>query len=421
MNAIPTINVVIAVAFFLCYLYQFIYIPITWFKRIPPHRQPVPHRYAVLISARNEEAVLPQLIESIHSQTYDKQLITVFVIADNCTDGTAEAARQAGAVVYERQNQNLIGKGYALDELMCNIARDYPEDPFDGYFVFDADNVLNPDYVEEMNKTFSDGYQIITSYRNSKNFGDNWISAGYALWFLREAKYLNQARMALGTSCAVSGTGFLFSREIVRKNNGWPFYLLTEDIQFTVHSVVNGDIIGYCPTAIFYDEQPTSFRQSWRQRLRWSKGFLQVFRRYGLSLIKNCLCGNFSAYDMTMTTMPAMLLSFLGIVMNSAACIVGLATDNMPLCKMGLTVLADFFCGTYLTIFVVGLVTLVTEWRQIHTHTAKKVLYLFTFPLFMLTYIPIAFQSLYKRVTWTPIVHKRIKTVEDIQAGDRCE
>ena len=122
-----------------------------------------------------------------------------------------------------------------------------------------------------------------------------------------------------------------------------------------------------------------------------------------------------------MTTMPAMLLSFLGIVMNSAACIVGLATDNMPLCKMGLTVLADFFCGTYLTIFVVGLVTLVTEWRQIHTHTAKKVLYLFTFPLFMLTYIPIAFQSLYKRVTWTPIVHKRIKTVEDIQAGDRCE
>ena len=62
---------------------------------------------------------------------------------------------------------------------------------------------------------FSDGYQIVTSYRNSKNYGDNWISAGYALWFLRESRYLNHARFLLGTSCAVSGTGFLFSRRVL--------------------------------------------------------------------------------------------------------------------------------------------------------------------------------------------------------------
>ena len=86
--------------------------------------------------------------------------------------------------------------------------------------VFDADNVLDENYVAEMNKVFGSGYSVVNSYRNSKNYGSNWISAGYALWFLRESKYLNGARMQCGTSCAISGTGFLVSNEIIRENNG---------------------------------------------------------------------------------------------------------------------------------------------------------------------------------------------------------
>ena len=203
------------------------------------------------------------------------------MVADNCSDNTASLAREHGAIVYERFNTQQIGKGYAMDYLTQRIARDYGKNRFDGYFVFDADNLLKEDYIEEMNKTFSDGYQIVTSYRNSKNYGDNWISAGYAQWFLRESKYLNNARMLLGTSCAVSGTGFLFSREIFKKNRGWKFYLLTEDIEFTVNSVINGEKIGYCKTAVIYDEQPTTFKQSWNQRLRWARvlsaGVLQVW------------------------------------------------------------------------------------------------------------------------------------------------
>ena len=104
-----------------------------------------------------------------------------------------------------------VGKGYALQTLLGHLEQDYPAG-FDGYFVFDADNILDPDYIAAMNRTFSQGHDIVTSYRNSKNYGDNWISAGYALWFLRESRYLNHARSLLGTSCAVSGTGFLFSR-----------------------------------------------------------------------------------------------------------------------------------------------------------------------------------------------------------------
>ena len=136
-----------------------------------------------------------------------------------------------------------------------------------------------------MNKVFDSGYKVITSYRNSKNYDSNWISAGYSLWFLREAKYLNNSRMQLGTSCAISGTGFLVSAEIIRNNGGWIHHLLTEDIEFTVDSVIHGVKIGYAANAILYDEQPTLFRQSYNQRLRWAKGFYQVFAKYGLGLV----------------------------------------------------------------------------------------------------------------------------------------
>ncbi|MBQ7332335.1 MAG: glycosyltransferase, partial [Opitutales bacterium] len=239
------INMVLGVIFLVCYLYQFFYIAVPFFVKDKPHKPTVPHRFGVLISARNEENVLPLLLQSLNKQTYAREHFTVFVIADNCTDKTAAVARENGAVVYERFNKEQVGKGYALDFLYEKIVADYGDTHFDAYVVFDADNVLDPHYLEEMNKTFSDGYEVITSYRNSKNYGDNWIAAGYALWFLRESEYLNHARMLLGTSCAVSGTGFMFASKIIREVGGWKFFLLTEDIEFTVYNVVRGRKIGY--------------------------------------------------------------------------------------------------------------------------------------------------------------------------------
>ena len=69
-----------------------------------------------------------------------------------------------------------------------------------------------------MNATFDSGAKASTSYRNSKNYDSNWISAGYAVWFLREAKFLSQARLTLNTSCAISGTGFFIAADIIEKH-----------------------------------------------------------------------------------------------------------------------------------------------------------------------------------------------------------
>ncbi len=413
---IKYVNLIISALFCCCYAYQLFYILVPFFSGRRTHGPAKYHRYAVLIAARNEEAVLPHLIESIRKQDYPGDLIEIFVVADNCTDGTAEAALAQGAHVYRRFHNTRIGKGYALDFLIQNIYGDFGKQYFDGFFVFDADNLLAENYITEMNKIFSEGFRIVTSYRNSKNYGDNWISAGYALWFLRESKYLNQARMTLGTSCAVSGTGFLMSSDILRECGGWKFYLLTEDIEFTVHNVANGERIGYCRDAVLYDEQPVKFSQSCRQRLRWARGYLQVLRKYGLRLFRGIFRKKgFACFDMIMAIMPAFLLSSLGLAANLVLGAAGLI-QGRGIGILAIELVKSFF-SSYLFLFGLGLIPLITEWKKIYTKNIRKILSAFTFPIFMMTYIPITIAAMFRRVGWKPIEHKAAVTLEQVKGA----
>ena len=414
METIIYLNFLISIIFTLCYAYQFFYIFIGLLKTPKKLTASNLHKFAVVISARNERDVIGQLIESIKNQNYPSDMIDVFVIADNCTDDTAKVAADAGAIVHERFNKKLVGKGYALDWMFDIIKTDYADKGYEAFIIFDADNILDPNYFAEMNKVFDNGYRIITSYRNSKNFGDNWISAGYSLWFLREAKYLNNSRMQLNTSCAISGTGFLVSAEIIRENGGWIHHLLTEDIEFTIDSVIHGEKIGYCADAILYDEQPTTFRQSYTQRLRWAKGFYQVFTNYGSQLFYGTFKGSFSCFDMLMTIAPAMLLTLVCAFVNAIAIPIGLIYDAKETTSLILALCQTIF-NFYGLFFILGSITTITEWNQIHSTTGRKIKNLFTFPLFMLTYVPIAVVALFKKVEWKPIKHSVVRSIDDIK------
>ena len=412
MRTVETINAVIMALFFICYSYQFFYVAVSLLHRRREPGAPQYHRLAVLIAARNESAVIGALLESIRAQNYPAGLVDIYVGADNCTDDTAAVSRAHGALVFERTDAVHIGKGYVLNYLLHCIAAAGKR--YDAYVVLDADNVLDPDFLREIDRVYSDGYEVVTCYRNSKNYGDNWISAGYALWFLREARYLNGARMALGSSCAVSGTGFLFSDEVLRECGGWNFFLLTEDIEFTIHNAAHGVKIGYAANAVLYDEQPTGFCQSWRQRLRWSKGYLQVFRRYGGALFAGIFRGSFSCYDMAMNIMPAAVLTGTSVVVNVGAAVSRFVSGG-SMAALGISVLQTLL-SLYLTLFILGAITTATEWKSIHCTERKKLLYAFTFPLFMLTYLPICIASLFMRVEWKPIRHERAMTLDQIKS-----
>ncbi|MCI8424515.1 MAG: glycosyltransferase, partial [Adlercreutzia sp.] len=226
LSFVDIFNFCVFLTFTICYTYQLYYVLVVLTRRAPKKVAARNHRYAVMVAARNEETVIADLIHSIKVQNYPAELIDIFVIADNCTDNTADVAREAGAIVFPRSNTQQVGKGYALDYGLKAIWEQYADRDYEAYFVFDADNVLDVNYFREMNATFDNGAKASTSYRNSKNFGSNWISAGYGVWFLREAKFLNQARLTLNTSCAVSGTGFFIAADILKKAGGWKWHLL---------------------------------------------------------------------------------------------------------------------------------------------------------------------------------------------------
>ena len=219
LRFLESMQFMLFVFFTAAYAYQIVYLFVGLIGKGRGGRENAKlHRYAAVVAARNESAVIANLIRTLKEQNYPSELLDIYVIADNCTDNTAQISRQAGAYVYERFNKVQVGKGYALEYLFHHIFEDKGETAYDGFFVFDADNIVDRDFVREMNKMFDTGeYTALTSYRNSQNFCANWISAGYALWFLRESRYLNHARSLLGTSCAVSGTGFLFSRAVLEE------------------------------------------------------------------------------------------------------------------------------------------------------------------------------------------------------------
>ena len=413
MQSIIWVNFFLSALFMACYGYQLFYLLYALVRprvtgptsRETPLPAPSGRQYAVLICARNEEAVIGELIQSVKAQTYPAQCLHTFVVADNCTDTTALSARQAGATVYERFNKAHVGKGYALQFLLESIWKDRGQDAFDGYFIIDADNQLATDFVAQMDRTFSQGHRVITGYRASKNYGENWISAGYALWFLRESRFLNGARMALGTSCTVNGTGFLVHKDIFKANGGWKHFLLTEDTEFSADCVLKGERIAYCPNAVYYDEQPVRFGQAWRQRLRWCKGYLQVLRAYGPRLFRGALRPHgFACFDSIMAILPALAIGLIGTLLNLACALVSIVQGGAGLDILVTSFLEGIF-NMYLTLFLMGLAVTFGEWNRIACSPARKILYAFTFPFFTFTYLPISAAALFQRVEWKPIYH----------------
>ena len=247
------------------------------------------HKYAILVAARNEEKVIGNLLDSIKKQDYPSELLKVFVVCDNCTDNTYEVASNKGAVCYKRYDEERKTKGFALQYLFNCIEKDYGIKSFEGYFIFDADNLLQTDYISRMNDSFDAGEKIVTSYRNTKNFDENWIASTYAIHWLRSIRSNHRARSLLRLATNIQGTGFLFTNEIVL--DGWKYTSLTEDRALTADVVKEGYRITYNDKAMFYDEQPISLKVALRQRLRWSKGHLLAFVESGPGLFLNIFFG----------------------------------------------------------------------------------------------------------------------------------
>lgn len=276
-------------------------------------------KYGLIIPARNEEAVVGNLIKSIQKNKYPQDKLQIFVIAHNCTDKTAEIARDLGTTVYEYSNPNECTMGYAFKYLFEQIEKDYGTQSYDGFILFNADNILAENYIEKMNDAFvaHDKKDVITSFRNSKNFGENVMSACYGLYFVYGCLFESRGRSVCGCSTRVQGTGYVINSRLVK--DGWKYVTLTEDWEFTADQLIEENNIYFCDEAVFYDEQPTTFKVMWRQRVRWCRGRWLVCLARLKDLIKSLFKskkkeGNknkFSLYDMTVKVLPVCVITTL--------------------------------------------------------------------------------------------------------------
>lgn len=368
------------------------------------------HRFMAIIPAHNEEAVVGNLIESLKNQTYNKELYDIYVIADNCTDNTAKVAKEAGAIVYERFDSTKKTKGYALNWFLQQKIEE--DAPYDAFFIFDADNIVDKNFIKNMNKKLCQGEDVVQGYRDIKNPTDSWITAGYAIFYWTLHRFYHLARYNIGLSPLLNGTGFMVRFDVV-KPNGWQTETLTEDIEFSLKRIIQGKKLGWATDAIVYDEQPTSFKQSWSQRSRWTVGHMQCMKRYTGELFnsvkeKKSLV-TFDGFLYIVGTTPMLIITMLVFGINCAM----YAAQSMTNIEFVLNILRYLVPTLFLPIGTAILA--MTLDRKPIKPMLKGLLY---YPLFMGTWVIINIKCLFKReTTWEKIEHVRnikIAEVEEI-------
>ena len=364
------------------------------------------HKFMAIIPAHNEEAVVSNLIESLKHQTYDKELYDIYVIADNCTDNTAKVAREAGAIVLERYDPDHKTKGFALQWFLKQKIEENAD--YDAFFVFDADNIVDKNFIVNMNKKLCQGEEVVQGYRDIKNPTDNWITAGYALFYWTMHRLYHLARYNVGLSPLLNGTGFMVKFDVV-KPNGWETETLTEDIEFSLKSIIQGRKLGWATDAIVYDEQPTSFKQSWSQRSRWTVGHMQCVKRYTGELFnavkKHKTVMNFDGFLYMIGTTPMLIVTMALMIIN----FVLYSAQEMTNFELIINVL-NYLVPTLFLPIVTAILAMILDKKPIKPMIKGLICY----PIFMGSWVVINIKCLFKRETkWEKINHVRdIKIAE---------
>ena len=373
------------------------------------------HRFMAIIPAHNEETVIGNLIESLKNQNYNKELYDIYVIADNCTDNTARVARELGAIVYERFDETKKTKGYALDWFLQQKINE--DAPYDALCVFDADNIVDKNFIKAMNKKLCQGEDVVQGYRDIKNPTDNWITSGYALFYWTNHRFYHLARYNLGLSPMLNGTGFMVNFNIIKENNGWKTLTLTEDIEFSLQRILKGKRLGWATDAIVYDEQPTGFKQSWSQRSRWTVGHMQCIKEYTGKLFeaakdkKSMVTIDGLLYIVGST--PMFILTILLLLSNFLL----YAVDGMTQAEL-ISNLLRYLVPTFVLPSATAAFVMYLDGKPIK----PMIKGFFTYPLFMGSWIIINIKCLFKReTTWEKITHNRSIKIDDVEQKETVE
>jgi len=406
----------IQIPVFLITLYYLIISLFGIFKRIKKKEYKHKNTFAIIVAAHNEEMVIGHAIDSLNELDYPKGMYDIYVIADNCTDRTAKVAELHGAIVYERFDKDKRGKGYALEWMFNKLFM--MEKKYDAICIFDADNLVSRNFLNEMNDKLCEGYKVVQGFLDSKNPYDSWITASYSIAFWSANRMSQLAKSNLGLSTQIGGTGFCVDTNILKKL-GWGATCLTEDLEFTCKLVLNGQKVGWAHNALIYDEKPLTLRQSWNQRKRWMQGFADVADRFFFKLLwKGIKEFDIVAIDCALYTIqPYVVIGFgLSTFLTFAQSML-----NYPMNIFQIKFFLNSIFGVgdrlwniimYIQYLYIPLLLLLDRKLDI-----RAMFWYVFYPFYTLTWFPIAIQGVLNKNNkeWNHTIHTRQISIDDIE------
>ncbi len=236
-------------------------------------------RFAIVIPAHNEELLLPRLLSSTRNQDYPGDLFETIVVADNCTDSTADIGRHQAATVLERFDEEKRGKGYAIKWALETIDLN----KYDAVLIVDADCFIDTNALRSLDQAMQEK-QVIQCYSGVGNPDESWFTR-----LLDVSRTINNiiyspAKQRLGLSCELTGTGMCFATRLLRKY-GWDAFTVGEDWEYYAKLIQNGETVGFDRNAKVYHQESSSLKQATSQRMRWSSGRFAVAWGYGFRLL----------------------------------------------------------------------------------------------------------------------------------------
>ena len=371
-------------------------------------------KFAILVPARNEGEVVKNIMHALSVQTYPKEWFDVWFIVESEDDPTYQLALDYGyhAFVRDELTPQRKTKGFAMQECIRYFKNS--DLKYDAYMIFDADNVMDIDYIEKMNDLRQSGVEVGVGYRNFTNINDNWLTSGSAILFTYMNSFTSKNRTLLFKKCIIAGTGYYVNADIIDEAGGWIFTGMTEDTEFTTYCEYHNINMCYYPLINFYDEQSPSLKTNHYQHIRWVWGFLTPRKRFIKGGKQHNAVGkvraNSAIFEYRVSIVPFITACAADLLILIAAIILYVfSLRQAPESSMAFLINIIVYAVFLYSLFVIAAIaTIAHNFNRLKMKWWMILLSVVTYPFYFLDILVAFFHGLFvprTRKTWTAIKH----------------
>jgi 1,2-diacylglycerol 3-beta-glucosyltransferase len=425
-------DIAILIAYGILFLFLFYYILFIFLAFKKPRKfkkGETMYKYLVIIPARNESKVIKNILKSLKVQTYDKKNFDVYVITESKDDPTNSIAKKMGYNYYVRQDLvHKNTKGFAIKEFIAYLKKNKLDEKYDSYIIFDADNLMDKNYIESLNNMKNAGYQVGFGYRNFTNANKNWVTGCSAILFTLLNQVFSKGRSILFKKVMISGTGYFIDKKIIDDIGEWIFTGMTEDVQVSTYCEYHNIAMAYDETIQYYDEEPISMTVMHKQHVRWIWGFLanrKEFRKKEPNYHANKeYVAGLARFEFNLALYPIVIyivFIFLAYLTEIALFLSSFYFNPSISGWLFLHTLIPF-SSLYFLFFLLAIFIIAIDQKHLKFSFGLILASIFSFTFYFLDFIICFFEGLFnkkKRSTWVPIEHKGAIISNDAKKAEK--